>query len=60
MTGLEKEYMPTKEVKATLKISGCDVMHLRESGQIEFVKQGNAFLYLRADVERLEKEMAKD
>jgi hypothetical protein len=28
-----------------LKVSGCELMHLRENGRLEFKKSGNAFLY---------------
>jgi hypothetical protein len=28
-----------------LKVSGCELMHLREKGRLEFKKSGNAFLY---------------
>jgi len=45
--------MPTKEVKSTLRISDCDVMHFREEGKIAFIKKGNGFWYLRSDVEKL-------
>lgn len=39
------EWLKSKEVMKTLKISACDVMHLREEGKLKFTKQGNAFLY---------------
>jgi len=53
MSELEANYMPTKEVKSTLRISDCDVMHFREEGKIAFIKKGNGFWYLRSDVEKL-------
>ena len=56
MTDFEKNYMSTKEVKSTLKVRDCDVMHLRQTGRINFVKKGNSFWYLRSDVENLEKD----
>lgn len=39
------EWLKSKEVMKTLKIRACDVMHLREEGKLNFIKQGNAFLY---------------
>ena len=39
------EWLKSKEVMKTLKIRACDVMHLREAGKINFIKQGNAYLY---------------
>lgn len=34
----------------TLKIRACDVMHLREAGNLRFNKQGNAFLFAAESV----------
>ena len=45
--------MSTRDVKAFLRIGDCEVMHLRESGKVCFLKKGNAFWYLRTDVEKL-------
>lgn len=36
----------SKEVKKVLKISDCELMHMRLAGKLEFVKRGNAFFYL--------------
>ena len=47
--------MSTKEVKSTLRVQDCDVMHLREAGKMKFTKKGNAFWYLRSDVAMLAK-----
>jgi hypothetical protein len=59
MSELQKDYMPTKEVKSTLKVQDCDVMHLRQTGKIQSTKKGNAFWYLRDDVERLARDKDK-
>ena len=59
MMELQEKYMSTKQVKCALKVSGCDVMHLREAGKVKFIKKGNAFLYLRSDVEKLVKDKSK-
>lgn len=53
MKDTDKDYVSTKEVKMLLKTQDCDVMHLRVAGQIKYLKKGNAFMYLRSDVERL-------
>lgn len=58
MNQLEKHYISTKEVKTILQVRGCDVMHFRESGKLQFTKKGNAFWYLRSDVEKLEKTIS--
>lgn len=40
-----EHYFSSCEMKATLKVSGCELMHLRESGKLVFVKKGNSFFY---------------
>jgi len=42
---METTWFTSKEAQNLLKISGCELMHLRESGKLTFKKQGNAFLY---------------
>jgi hypothetical protein len=41
-----KKWYTTKETKSLLKISDCELMHLRLEGKIEFKKEGKAFYYL--------------
>lgn len=36
----------SKEAKKALKISDCELMHMRLAGKLEFEKRGNAFFYL--------------
>lgn len=38
-------YLSSKEMRKKLKISSCELMHMREAGKLEYVKKGNAFLY---------------
>jgi len=38
-------WLSSKDIKKHLKLSGCQLMHLRESGELEFKKNGNAFFY---------------
>lgn len=38
-------WLTSKEAQKRLKISGCDLMHLRVSGKLKFKKQGNAYYY---------------
>ncbi len=49
----EINYMPTKEAKKLLKVSGCQIMHLRDSGKIQFKRKGNGYWYLREDVQKI-------
>ena len=38
-------WITSKETQKLLKVSGCELMHLRVNGQITFKKQGNAYYY---------------
>lgn len=40
-----ENWLSSKEIKIQLKISGCELMHRRERGELEFKKVGNAYLY---------------
>ena len=42
----ESNYLTSKEMRKQLKVSGCELMHLREAGKLKFVKKGNAYHYL--------------
>jgi hypothetical protein len=39
------DWLSSKEIRTHLKISGCELMHLREKGKLEFKKMGNAYFY---------------
>mgnify|MGYP003664495588 CR=1 FL=1 len=41
----QSNYLTSKEIRKELKISACELMHMRESGKLKFVKKGNAYLY---------------
>lgn len=38
-------WLSSKETKTELKITGCELMHRRERGELEFKKVGNAYFY---------------
>lgn len=48
-----KKCLTSGEVRRLLKISTCDLAHLREEGQIRAEKRGNAYYYVGEDVEAL-------
>ena len=48
-----EEWLNSAEVRKVLKISTCDLAHLREDGNIRAEKRGNAFYYAGKDVEAL-------
>ena len=39
------DWLSSKEIRTHLKISGCELMHLRERDELEFKKVGNAYYY---------------
>lgn len=43
-------WLKSKDVKKELKISDCDLAHIRITGVLEFTKKGNAFMYNSEDV----------
>lgn len=47
------DWLKSKEVEKELKISSCDLMHLRLAGKLNFTKNGNSFLYSNNDVEKI-------
>ncbi len=41
----ESNYLGSKEIRKKLKISSCELMHLREVGKLKYFKKGNSFFY---------------
>lgn len=41
----EELWLNSKDVLKALKISSCELCHLRQAGKLQFQKRGNAFLY---------------
>lgn len=46
-------WLKSREVEKELKISSCDLAHMRVAGKLRFAKQGNSFLYNINDVIKL-------
>jgi hypothetical protein len=46
----QKEWLDSKAARKALKVSTCELLHLREAGRIQFQKRGNAYLYSGRDV----------
>ena len=42
-------WLNSKEARKRLRVSTCELAHLRESGKLAFRKVGNAYLYAAAD-----------
>jgi len=50
-----KKWLTSKEAIAAAKIKSCDLMHYRQAGKLNFIKQGNSFLYDKESVIKLNK-----
>lgn len=50
---LEKKWLSSKEVKQKSKIRGCDLMHYRIQGKLEFEKRGNAYFYSEESLNKI-------
>lgn len=42
----KKHWLTSNETRKLMRISGCELMHRRERGELEFKKVGNAFYYM--------------
>jgi hypothetical protein len=49
----KNNWLRSKEVKKELKISDCDLAHLRQDGFLGFAKKGNTFFYNSDDVNKI-------
>ena len=47
-----KLWLKSKEVEKELKISSCELSHLRQKGTMNFIKKGNSFLYDRSSIQK--------
>lgn len=48
----DADWWNSGQVRRALRISTCELAHLRAAGALRFRKQGNAYLYAREDVQR--------
>jgi hypothetical protein len=46
------KYLTSKEAKKELKVQDCDLAHIRNSGNLQFTKKGNSYLYLKESIEK--------
>lgn len=42
---IDELWFSSKEIRKKLRLTACELMHLRLDGEITYIKQGNAFLY---------------
>ena len=48
----DDEWLRRDEARKVLRVSTCDLSHLRQGGKIAFRKEGNAYLYSARDCEQ--------
>lgn len=46
------KYLTSKEAKKELKVQDCELAHIRNSGNLQFTKKGNSYLYLKESIEK--------
>lgn len=49
---MNKDWLNSVEARQELRVSTCELAHLRVSGKLRFRKVGNAFLYAAEDCHR--------
>jgi hypothetical protein len=54
------DWLDSKEARKALKVSACDLSHIREAGKLRYRKDGNAYGYLKEDVQNLKKATAEE
>ena len=47
------EWLSSTDARAIMRLSSCDLAHLRESGTVRFRKKGNAFFYSPDDCQHI-------
>jgi hypothetical protein len=54
----QDHWLNSKQARKELKVSACDLSHIREAGKLRYRKDGNAYGYLKEDVQNLKKATA--
>jgi hypothetical protein len=54
------KYLTSNEAKEKLKIQDCDLAHIRNSGNLQYIKKGNSYLYLVESVEKFKQNRVKE
>jgi hypothetical protein len=49
------DWLKSKDVEKELKISSCNLMHLRVGRKLNFKKEGNAFFYSSEDILKMKR-----
>ena len=56
----EKKWLSSKETQKAANIKGCDLMHYRIQGKLEFKKTGNAYFYLKERIVKLKENLSNN
>lgn len=46
----KEEWLKSKDAMKALKVSSCDLAHLRMEGKLSYKKEGNTFLYSKKEI----------
>jgi hypothetical protein len=46
----QNDWLTSTDARKAMRISTCDLAHMREAGALRFCKRGNSYLYAREDV----------
>ena len=52
----DPNWLTSDEARRALRISSCELMHLRLAGKLRFSKKGNSFFYKKDDVQKVLKK----
>ena len=52
---MENIFLNSKEAMKLLKISSCELCHIRIENKVRFKKKGNGYYYLKSDLDLLKK-----
>lgn len=52
---VREEWLDSKRAREELRLSSCDLSHIRGAGKLRYQKKGNAYLYLKKDIDNVKK-----
>jgi hypothetical protein len=53
MSSESRDWLTSSEARKELRVTSCDLMHLRQAGHLRFKKDRNAFLYSKEDLDQV-------
>jgi hypothetical protein len=51
----QDDWLDSTAARKELKVSACDLSHIREAGKLQYRKVGNAFRYSKAEIQKFKK-----